>query len=134
MNMKELKAKFKRFVKKNEKVIVLTTAVVGGVAVYVIGKKALKKSTKVDTSAFDSIDWAKLAEENKAKFAPNWSTGELTSICGVDNFDELELIVNELKPADLGKVGDDILKCSGVTENDTVSACLYVFKPIESKT
>lgn len=132
MNMKELKAKFKRFVKKHEKIIVLTTAVVGGVVVYVVGKKSLKRSLK--TVIAPEVDWAKITEENKAKLAPNWATGTLTDINNVFDDNSLELIVNDIKPADLGKVGEDILKCAGVTDQDVVSTIMYVFKPNESKT
>ena len=131
MNKKELKAKFKAFVKKHEKVIVLTTAVVGGVVVYVVGKKAYGKTLKKNSVKAPEIDWAKIAEENKAKIAPNWSTGVLTEVFNDGTDVSLEAIVNELKPTDLGKVGEDILKCAGITENDTVSAMLYVWKPDE---
>ena len=129
MNKKELKAKINEFVKKHKKVIVLTGVTVGGIVVCAIaGKGAAKKvKTVIDNSV---SNWETLREQRKTQLAPDWKTGTLTEISGaIDGATDYELIVNDIKPTDLGKVGEDLLRLANVTDETQVSTLMYVIKP-----
>ena len=117
---------------KHKKAIVAVSVVAGGVVVYAITKKSLPKiAQKIDVNG-PAVNWEELRKKRISELAPNWSTGELTEIWeSVDDGagSEIEIIVNNLKPEDLGKFGEDILKLDGTTNEDSISLIGYVFKP-----
>lgn len=122
--------KIKEFVTKHKKKIVITTAVIGGIAVCAIGGKKMsaKKMAKLKDEVVELA--IKAEAENKMNIenlAPNWDVGSLTEIAeGIDG--SLELTVNNLKPEDMGKLGENIARCKGVADDNVVSAFMYVFK------
>jgi len=124
--LKELKA----FVKKHEKVIIVATTAIGGVIVYAITKKSIanRKAKLIAEEAVKAqLDYEADRVKRIAELAPNWSTGTLTEIAKDFVYDptQYELIVNDITPADLGKVDEDILKLEGVTDETTVSMLAY---------
>ena len=139
MNMKELKAKTKDFFKKHGKLIAVSTVCVGGIVVLAVmrGKrnKALKqeadKMVKALTEYYDHKD--KVITPMVENLTQCWKVGTISDVISLDGETITDLIVNDLKADDLGKLGEELLTVKGIDSEKTISAVLYVFDEVEQK-
>ena len=142
--MKEFGVKVKDFFKKHKKLIVLGTVTVGGIVACVVldkrGKAAQRalKALKADDLAKNVIEVDELTKKlheasvmEIQQFNPNWSVGSIEGVehyC--DNWNSIEVLVNDLKLDDIGKLGEELLKSEGVTDDKNVSVFVYLFDPV----
>lgn len=123
--------KCKNFVKKHKWKIVagLSLAAVGGI-VYGVSKT----SVKVD-------DIVEKALDNNDGYYPGWKKLDHDTI-GIGEVADLDInltsgylegIVNDISVTDIGKLGEELMKIDGVTEDKTVSVVFDVFDVIETE-
>ena len=107
------------FVKNHKKEIIISSlAIIGGTAIFVITKKKPEFMRKV-------VPNFQTREEELVKInSLNWNCGELTDLWKEGKV--TNLIINEVKVEELGKLGNELVKLEGVTNDSTISAIVGV--------
>lgn len=124
-----LKEKFeqaKGFVIDHKKEIgIAVGSIVGGVIVWKIVKKVPKVGGPVDKFIMKAVE----SDVTEYLPAPDLAIGVVDDLW-VDQFGK-NLILNEFTIADMGKIGEELLKIDGVTNETEVTAILGLLDKVE---
>lgn len=111
--MNEKLEQAKKFVKEHKKeVITGVCVVVGGAIVY----KITKKKPKVETLVHSTTSYIQITE------VPKLDVGKIDDLW-FDNYGT-NLILNDFTIADMGKIGKELTKIKGITDETEVTAVL----------
>lgn len=123
--MKEKLNKVKAWIKENKTKILIGTgaAVLGGIAVYAIGKSVPKLDLKSTTLASESLDGV------TKHFKPDITIGALDDALQYKD-GSIELWMDNIKINELGQLGEEFLgKLPNVNEDSNVWALMCIKNP-----
>ena len=123
--MEKKRNKYIEFIKNHKKEFILggiaALAVVGGIAYIMMD---IRNPYKIDKKHLANVLEKAVPFKTNDISAPWWNTGELTECWSEAGY--INLIVNDVAVAEMGKLGEELLLFDGVTPDTLISAIIGV--------